>query len=67
MLHIYYSMCTKKYTTKVAKANSHGNSLRCTIPQQVVSALNLECEDNIKWIIKENEGTTTVIVEKLIL
>ena len=60
-------MNTSTHTCKVGKANSHGNSLKCTIPQQVASALNITYEDSLKWIIEEKEGEITVTVEKLLL
>lgn len=60
-------MKTNKFTSKVSKANTHSNSLKCTIPQQVVSALDITNGDNIKWIIKEDESNITVTIEKLIL
>ena len=60
-------MNTSKFTCKVGKANSQGNSLKCTIPQQVVSALQISHEDTIKWTIKEEDSQVIVTVEKLIL
>ena len=58
-------MNTSKFTCKVGKANSQGNSLKCTIPQQVVSALNITYEDTLKWTIKKEDEDITVTVEKL--
>jgi bifunctional DNA-binding transcriptional regulator/antitoxin component of YhaV-PrlF toxin-antitoxin module len=57
-------MTTTKFTCKVNKANAQNNSIRCTIPKQVVSALNIAEGDTIKWIITEDNN---IIVEKLIL
>lgn len=60
-------MTISKHTCKVGKANSHGNSLKCTIPQQVATALNITYEDSLKWIIQEEDEKITVTVEKLLL
>jgi len=60
-------MNTRKFTSKVSKANTHSNSLKCTIPQQVVSSLDITNGDNIKWIIKEDGEKITVTIEKLLL
>ena len=63
----YTFMNSSKFTCKVGKANSQGNSLKCTIPQQVVLALQISHEDTIKWIVKEDNNQVRVTVEKLIL
>lgn len=62
-------MNTEKYTSKVNNANSNpkNKSLKCIIPQQVISALDIANGDTIKWTIKKDEDSTTVTVEKLIL
>ena len=60
-------MNTSKYTSKVSKANTHSNSLKCTIPQQVVSSLNITNGDSLKWIINEDNEKITVTIEKLLL
>ena len=62
-------MTTEKYTSKVnnANANPKNNSLKCTIPQQVAVALDITHEDSIKWIIKKENESITITVEKLVL
>lgn len=67
MFHRYIHMNTSKHTSKVSKANTHSNSLKCTIPQQVVTSLDIANGDSIKWIIKEDNSNITVTIEKLIL
>lgn len=58
-----YIMKSSKFTCKVNKANAQNNSLRCTIPKQVVAALDIAEGDTIKWTITDE----TITVEKVIL
>ena len=58
-------MNTTKFTCKVNKANAQNNSIRCTIPKQVVAALDIVEGDTIKWVIQEKENTQIITVEKL--
>ncbi|MBQ9024804.1 MAG: AbrB/MazE/SpoVT family DNA-binding domain-containing protein [Methanobrevibacter sp.] len=52
----------EKFISKTNYANLHSDSLRCTIPKEIVKALNLEKGDSIKWTLDE---TGKVTVEKL--
>ena len=54
-------MTTKKYTTNINKANNN-NTLKVTIPSQIVDLLELSSDDTLKWIA-HSDGT--VCIEKL--
>lgn len=55
----------EKFITKTNYANLRSDSLRCTIPKEIVSALNIEKGDSIKWILEESADGPKVTVEKL--
>ena len=54
-----------KHISKTNYASPHSDSLRCTIPKEIVSALNIEKGDSIKWILEETPDGPKVTVEKL--
>ena len=51
------------YITKTNYAKSESNSLRTTIPKDIVDQLNLSHGDNIVWI--DNENKDGVCIKKL--
>ena len=55
-------MTTQKYTTKINRANRNNNSLKVTIPSQIVDLLQLSTNDTLKWTVNPDG---TVHVEKL--
>ena len=58
---------TMKYTSKVNYANKNNTTLKVVVPSEIASALDLNANDTIKWIIKKDDENTIVTVEKLIL
>ena len=55
-------MITKKYTTKINRANKNNTTLKVTIPSQIVDLLQLSPDDTLKWIASED---SRVCIEKL--
>ena len=55
----------EKFITKTNYANLHSGSLRCTIPKEIVAALNIEKGDSVKWILEETPDGPIVHFEKL--
>lgn len=49
-------------TVSIAKIGT--NSLRATIPQGIVSYLDIQAGDKLKWRMIENSGNRAVIVFK---
>lgn len=43
------------FLTKIAKANSKSDSLRTTIPKEVVESFDLKIHDVLIWEIKEEQ------------
>ena len=58
---------TMKYTSKVNYANKNNTTLKAVVPSEIASALDLNANDTIKWIIKKEADEVTVTIEKLIL
>ena len=59
---------TLKYTSKVNYANKNNTTLKVVVPSEIASALDLNANDTLKWIIKkEVDDNITVTIEKLIL
>ncbi len=58
---------TMKYTSKVNYANKNNTTLKAVVPSEIASALDLNANDTIKWIIKKEADEITVTIEKLIL
>ena len=58
---------TMKYTSKVNYANKNNTTLKAVVPSEIASALELNANDTIKWIIKKEADEVTVTIEKLIL
>lgn len=58
---------TMKYTSKVNYANKNNTTLKAVVPSEIASALELNANDTIKWIIKKEADEITVTIEKLIL
>lgn len=58
---------TMKYTSKVNYANKNNTTLKAVVPSEIATALDLNANDTIKWIIKKENDEITVTVEKLIL
>ena len=55
-----------KYISKTNYAAPHSDSLRCTIPKEICTELNINKGDSIVWSLeKDNEGNVQVIVKKL--
>ena len=52
----------EKYITKTTQATPTSNSLRCTIPKEIVDALEIKNGDSIKWMLSDNNE---VLIEKL--
>jgi len=58
---------TMKYTSKVNYANKNNTTLKAVVPSDIASALDLNANDTIKWIIKKENGKSIVTIEKLVL
>ena len=56
-----------KYTSKVNYANRNNTTLKVVVPSDVATALDLNANDTIKWIIKKKDGKSIVTIEKLLL
>lgn len=56
-----------KYTSKVNYANKNNTTLKAVIPSEIAEELDLSANDTLKWIVKKDEETSIVIIEKLIL
>ena len=55
-----------KHISKTNYAAPHSDSLRCTIPKEVCTELNINKGDSIVWSIeKDNNGATQVTIKKL--
>ena len=52
-------------TSKVAKASSNSPSVRSTIPEEIVSKLDVKVGDVLVWIPIKHEGKEGVFVRKL--
>lgn len=55
----------EKFITKTNYANTSTESIRCTIPKEIVTALNIEKGNSIKWILEETPDGPVVRFEKL--
>ena len=53
---------TLESTVSLAKAGT--NSLRATLPQGIVSYLNLKAGDKLEWTMNDRNGERFVIVSK---
>ena len=58
---------TMKYTRKVNYANRNNTTLKVVVPSDVTTALDLNANDTIKWIIKKEDDKSIVTIEKLLL
>ncbi len=58
---------TMKYTSKVNYANRNNTTLKVVVPSDVATALDLNANDTIKWIIKKEDDKSIVTIEKLLL
>lgn len=58
---------TMKYTSKVNYANRNNTTLKVVVPSDVATALDLNANDTIKWIIKKEDDNSIVTIEKLLL
>ena len=58
---------TMKYTSKVNYANRNNTTLKVVVPSDVATALDLNANDTIKWIIKKKDDKSIVTIEKLLL
>lgn len=61
-------MKVTKYISKTNYANLQSESLRVTIPKEIVDKLKLSKGDSVKWILTEDDETnevTSVEIEKL--
>lgn len=61
-------MKVSKFISKTNYANLQSESLRVTIPKEIVNKLGLSKGDSIKWILTEDDETnevTSVKIEKL--
>lgn len=56
-----------KYTSKVNYANKNNTTLKAVIPSEIAEILDISADDTLKWIVKEDNETPIVIIEKLIL
>lgn len=56
-----------KYTSKVNYANKNNTTLKAVIPSEIAEELDLSANDTLKWIVKKDDETSIVIIEKLIL
>lgn len=57
-----------KFISKTNYAAPHSDSLRCTIPKEIVTELDINKGDSIVWSIEKDENDKTrIIVKKLIL
>ena len=56
-----------KFISKPNYASPHSDSLRCTIPKEIVNELNISKGDSIVWCIQKNDDNDDVVitVEKL--
>lgn len=57
-----------KFISKTNYANLQSESLRVTIPKEIVDKLKLSKGDSVKWILTEDNETnevTSVEIEKL--
>jgi antitoxin component of MazEF toxin-antitoxin module len=59
---IHHSSMTLESTVSVAKAGT--NSLRATLPQGIVSYLNLKARDKLEWSMNRNNNDRIVMVSK---
>ena len=55
----------EKFVTKTNYANPQSESIRCTIPKEIVAALSIEKGDSIKWVLEETPDGPKVYFEKL--
>ena len=55
----------EKFITKTNYANLQSESIRCTIPKEVVAALKLSKGDSVVWVLDETPDGPIVRVEKL--
>lgn len=61
-------MKVTKFISKTNYANLQSESLRVTIPKEIVDKLKLSKGDSVKWILTEDDETnevTSVEIEKL--
>ena len=61
-------MKVTKFISKTNYANLQSESLRVTIPKEIVDKLKLSKGDSVKWILTEDNETnevTSVEIEKL--
>lgn len=61
-------MKVSKFISKTNYANLQSESLRVTIPKEIVDKLGLSKGDSVKWILtedEENNEVSSVKIEKL--
>lgn len=57
-------MIIQNKKTKVTKANTKSDSLRTSIPKQIVQALNLSDGDSVDWRLNLIDGEIVITVVK---
>ena len=57
-------MIIQNKKTKVTKANTKSDSLRTSIPKQIVQALNLTDGDSVDWRLNLINGEIVITVVK---
>ena len=57
-------MIIQNKKTKVTKANTKSDSLRTSIPKQIVQALNLNDGDSVDWRLNLIDGEIVITVVK---
>lgn len=57
-------MIIQNKKTKVTRANTKSDSLRTSIPKQIVQALNLNDGDSVDWRLNLIDGEIVVTVVK---
>lgn len=57
-------MILQNKKTKVTKANTKSDSLRTSIPKQIVQALNLQDGDSVDWRLNLINGEIIITVVK---
>ena len=57
-------MIIQNQKTKVTKANTTSESLRTSIPKQIVQALNLQNGDTVDWRLNLIDGQIIITVVK---
>lgn len=57
-------MIIQNKKTKVTKANTKSDSLRTSIPKQIVQALNLNDGDSVDWRLNLINGEIVITVVK---